>query len=273
VLVFSLTPSFSRLKPGDRVRLRARGRNILCRPYSVVAPHYDRLTGWADFRKTRRAFEFLVKYYGLQFRSAVDIGCGTGLFACYLNRRWGTSVFAVDRSPEMLAVASLRCNSPNVTYLCQDVMDLCLPCAVDLATANTFTVNHMMTGSAMQRVFRRIRDHLVPGGHFVFDLLTDRQSPRLVHEQRRLSGAPGEVILHRIRWNPTRRTLSIVIVQNSPTNAAPVAESYVGRGYSLLEVGECLLRSGFKVRGIHDKSTLGAPSGNSSQVLIVAARV
>src|SRR5262245_55151241 len=97
-------PKLSCLKQGDRVRLRARRGSVLCRPYSSVAPNYDRLTGWADFQQTRRAFEFLVKHYGLQFRTAVDIGCGTGLFACYLNQRWGAKVFAVDRSPEMLAV-------------------------------------------------------------------------------------------------------------------------------------------------------------------------
>lgn len=272
MLVFSLTPRLSCLKPGERVRLCTPRRSILCRPYSTVAPNYDRLTGWADFQQTRRAFEFLVNLYGFQFRTAVDIGCGTGLFACYLNRRWGAEVFAVDRSPEMLAVAAAHCRSPRVHFLRQDFRNLCLPRTVDLATANTFTINHLMSGPAMQRVFRRIRDHLAPGGHFVFDLLTDRQPPSLLWRQKRRLGLPGEVIVQRVRWNPKRRTLSIAIVQKSIATGTAVAESYVGRGYSLLEVGECLLRSGYKVRGIHDKITLGPSRDSSSQVVVIATR-
>lgn len=141
MLVFSLMPRFSFLRPGDHVHLRIAPRRVRCKPYSAVAPHYDRITGLVDFRRARRSFDFIVRQYGLEFRSAVDIGCGTGLFSCYLNRRWGATVFAVDRSLEMLSIAARRCYSPGVHYLCQDFTALCLPCKVELASANTFTFN------------------------------------------------------------------------------------------------------------------------------------
>jgi trans-aconitate methyltransferase len=255
------------------VRLRVEPSGVLCKPYSAVAPNYDRLTGFADFRLARRAFEFLVKRYGLEFRSAVDIGCGTGLFACYLNQRFGAEVFAVDRSQQMLSVAARRCPSPHVHYLCQDFRYLCLPCPVDLATANTFTLNHLMSSPAIRQAFARIRDHLVPGGHLVFDLLTDRQPAHLLRHKRRRLTAPGQMVFQRIHWNPKKRTLSIAIAHRSLATGAVAAESYVGRGYSLLEVGECLLRSGYTIRGIHDKATLTPAGPHSSQVVVVAVRV
>lgn len=263
-------PSVTCLKPTFRAGLFARPRSVLCRPYSAVAPTYDRITGLVDFHQARRAFELLVKLYGLEFRSAVDLGCGTGLFACYLHQRWGAKVLAVDRSPEMLSVAALRCPSPDVHFLRQDFRNLCLPCTVDLATANTFTMNHVMSGRAMYRVFRRIRDHLNPGGHFIFDLLTDRQPQ---HRQNRRLTLPGQIVFQRIRWNPAKRILSIAILQNSISTGKAIAESYVGRGYSLLEVGECLLRSGYKIRGIHDKATLRPAGDHASQIIVVATRM
>jgi len=272
VLVFSLMPRFSRMKPGDLVRLGIEPRRVRCKPYSAVAPHYDRITGLVDFRRARRAFDFIVRKYGLEFRSAVDIGCGTGLFACYLNRRWGAQVLAVDRSLDMLSIAARRCSSPGVRYLCQDFASLCLPCKVELATANTFTFNHVMNLAEMRRIFSRIRDHLVPGGHLYFDLLTDQQPSHLSRHRGRKLKVPGQVVIQKTHWNPRSRTLSISIVQSSLTSGKTTVESYVGRGYSLLEVGECLIRSGFKIRGIHDKITLASPDPSSSQVVVIAVR-
>ena len=77
----------------------------VARPYSRLAPEYDVAIGFRSFTGTRAAFERLIRRYAIPFDSAADIGCGTGLFASYLNQCWGVPVFAVDRSPDMLAVA------------------------------------------------------------------------------------------------------------------------------------------------------------------------
>src|SRR6516162_2607208 len=88
----------------------------LAPPYSGLAPVYDSALGIANFAGTRAAFELLVRRYGISFHSASDVGCGTGLFACYLNRRWRVPVFGIDRSPEMLRVAARRCPNSAVCF-------------------------------------------------------------------------------------------------------------------------------------------------------------
>src|SRR5437762_3125751 len=146
-------------------RLRLEVVGWLRRPYSHLTSSYDRALGVPFLFRTRRAFEHLVQRYGLRFRSAADLGCGTGLFACYLNRRWGVPVFAVDRSPEMLRVALENCRVPRVCFLRQDIRELCLPSPVDLITANFDALNHVLSSRELQDVFRRIRENLRPGGH------------------------------------------------------------------------------------------------------------
>src|SRR3972149_4048139 len=110
------------------------------RPYSRLARAYDAALGITNYLGTRRAFEYLVRHYGIRFSSAADIGCGTGLFACYLSGCWGVPVFGVDRSAEMLAVAACNCPNPNVLFMRQDIRCLRLPCPVDLITANFDTM-------------------------------------------------------------------------------------------------------------------------------------
>src|SRR5262245_16153553 len=97
------------------------------RPYSELAADYGQTIGWPAFRQTRRAFETLARRYGLRFRSAADLGCGTGLFARYLSERYPAPVWAVDISPEMLRVAESNCFGANVRLLRQDIRCLRLP--------------------------------------------------------------------------------------------------------------------------------------------------
>jgi SAM-dependent methyltransferase len=242
------------------------------RPYSQLAPAYDRALGISNFIGTRTAFETLVRRYGIRFRSAADIGCGTGLFADYLNRSWGVPVFGVDRSPEMLAVATRNCASSNVCLLQQDIRCLRLPCPVDLITANFDTMNHLLTESDLRVAFRRIRENLRPAGYFVFDLITPCQPLAgggiLI---RRLSSGSCNAV-QRIRWNPAERILSIVVIIRSPFSSGSTLEAHRERAYSPVEVGRWLMDAGFVIRGIHDAATLRIATGCPPRIIVVAQK-
>ena len=238
------------------------------RPYSRLAPAYDVTLGIPNFVGTRAAFERLVRRYGIRFRSAADIGCGTGLFACYLIQCWGVPVFGVDRSAEMLAVAARNCRSHNVCFLLQDIRCLRLPCPVDLITANFDTMNHLLTGPELRLAFQRIWENLRPGGHFIFDLITPCQPLGSGRAYIRRLGSASQ----RIRWNPWRRILSISVVIRSPFSTASTLEVHRERAYAPVEVGRWLMDAGFLIRGVHDATTLRMATGCPPRVIIVARK-
>jgi SAM-dependent methyltransferase len=241
-------------------------------PYSQLAATYDRALGIQSFVRTKRAFELVVRRYRLCFGLAADVGCGTGLFACYLGRCWGTRVLAVDRSREMLRVAACRCRDPNVRFLRQDIRCLRLPYPVDLVTANFDTVNHLLTAADLGLAFRRIAENLRPGGHFVFDVITRAQpSMRPVAYMRRLH-ARGRALFQRVRWDPRRGLLSILIFHRWPQPLPPSVELHVERAYSPAEVGRLLFEAGFVIRGVLDAVSLRAPSACPPRLLIVARK-
>ena len=252
--------------------MRAVSTHRVVRAYSAIAETYDAAVGIADFIRIRRAFETLVTRYGIQFGSAVDVGCGTGLFACYLSQCWSVPVFAVDRSPEMIRVASRNCRNSNIRFLQQDFRRLCLPCPVDLATANTYTINHLMNEAEMDLAFQQICANLKPGGHLIFDLLTHCQPFRSSHTYVRRVRVFNRELMHRIRWDPSRRLLSIVILHRTQKPAPAAIEKYVGRGYSPLEVGKRLRNAGFRIRGIHDATTLRVAGACPARVIMVARK-
>lgn len=72
-------------------------------PYCSFARLYDALLGNAMFPLVRRNFEWVVRRYGIRFRSVADVACGTGAFVRYL-RQWGVPALGVDRSLAMLRI-------------------------------------------------------------------------------------------------------------------------------------------------------------------------
>jgi SAM-dependent methyltransferase len=241
---------------------------VLVEPYSALARDYDDIMGRRFFANLRGAFERLVARHRIAFSSAADLGCGTGLFARYLNLLWRVPVFGVDRSPAMLRRAAINCGGTRVVLLRQDIRRLLLPRAVDLVTANYDTVNHLTEPGDLGQLFRRVFGQLKPGGHFVFDFLTTCQPPRLtVHYRRR-----GGCISQRMRWLPRRSTLLYDVTFVEPGGRCMRREKHRERAYRPAEVARALMDAGFVLREVLDAETLARPRGCPGRVWVIAKK-
>jgi SAM-dependent methyltransferase len=242
------------------------------RPYSRLAKAYDETIGLPAFPRIRFGFETLARRYGLRFRSAADIGCGTGLFARYLNRRWDAPVWAVDISPDMLRVAERNCLGADVRLLRQDIRCLRLPEKVDLVTSNFDTLNHLTGKDDLRVAFQRIAENLRPGGHLYFDLVTPcQQLGSGVFYARRMN-ARSQQVIQQIRWDAPSRSISIVILTRSANSIRPAVEIHRERAYSFDEVGRWLMDAGFVIRGVHDAETLLVASGCPARIIVIAQK-
>ena len=244
----------------------------LARGYSRLAPAYDRALGIPNFIGTRAAFEALVKRYSISFRSAADIGCGTGLFARYLSQCWGVPVFGVDRSPEMLRIAMQNCRASQVSFLQQDIRGLQLPFPVDLITANFDTLNHLLNPDDLVISLRRVAENLRHGGHFIFDLITPCEPLGGALTQFRELASKGCRVTQRIGWQPRQRMLAINVTLDSPQYSMPIRELHRERAYFPAEVGRWLLEIGFSIRGVHDATTLRLATACPARVIFVARK-
>lgn len=242
----------------------------IAQPYGELARSYNVALGLPNFGNTCRAFEYLARRHDIRFESAADLGCGTGLFACYLAARFGIPVFGVDRSIAMLDIARRACRLPGVCFLKQDIRRLHLPTAVGLATANFDTLNHLTEDSDLRRAFERVGANLRAGGHFFFDLLTTSQplAPgRTVG--RRLPSRDG-VLDQLIRWNPTERRIDVTVVHRGPRDVT--VERHHERAYSPTFVCRLLEALGFTVCDLCDARTLQMAHRRSSRVIVVVRR-
>lgn len=100
-------------------------------------------------------------------RSVLDIGCGTGTFACLLARR-GVAVTAVDPAGASLAVARAKPGADRVRWVHGDASDL-PPLEVDLATMTANVAQVFLTDAAWASTLRSASAALRPGGRLVFE--------------------------------------------------------------------------------------------------------
>ncbi|MBD5785183.1 class I SAM-dependent methyltransferase [Cellulosimicrobium terreum] len=103
-------------------------------------------------------------------RSVLDVGCGTGTFACLLARR-GVEVVGVDPAGASLDVARTKPGADRVLWVHGDAATLPplsrLP--VDLATMTANVAQVFLTDDAWTATLRGVHAALAPGGHLVLE--------------------------------------------------------------------------------------------------------
>jgi SAM-dependent methyltransferase len=100
-------------------------------------------------------------------RRVLDIGCGTGTFACLLSRR-GIEVTGLDPAAASLDVARAKPGADRVRWLHGDVADL-PPLQVDLVTMTGNVAQVFLTDQEWESVLHHSYAALRPGGRLVFE--------------------------------------------------------------------------------------------------------
>ncbi|MHB1988156.1 MAG: class I SAM-dependent DNA methyltransferase [Acidimicrobiales bacterium] len=101
-------------------------------------------------------------------RSVLDIGCGTGTFACLLAMR-GLEVAGVDPAEASLEIARAKQGADKVRWLCGDATTLLL-FQVDLVTMTGNVAQVFLSDEAWASTLSGVATALRPAGHFAFEV-------------------------------------------------------------------------------------------------------
>ncbi len=101
-------------------------------------------------------------------RSVLDVGCGTGTFACLLADR-GVEVVGVDPAAASLDIARAKPGAQRVRWRHGDATSL-PELQVDLATMTANVGQVFLADEEWSATLRGIHGALRPGGHLVFEV-------------------------------------------------------------------------------------------------------
>jgi SAM-dependent methyltransferase len=209
--------------------------------YDAIAPLYD---AWS------RSVTEDIAFYVAKAREAggpvVELGVGTGRIAVPTAKA-GVPVVGVDSSPGMLAVCRERAEAEGVADLLDlRLGDLAAPPVteqVELVTAPFRSLLHLSSEVERLRALEAVRELLVPGGRFVFDVFEPSREDIRETNGRWLEREPG--IWERADWDEGERVLRLFVRGAEGTTEMALA------WLSPLEWRDLLGRAGFEVLACH----------------------
>lgn len=161
--------------------------------------------GWSGvagrLRAERRAAMYAAEGRLGPGRSALEIGCGTGIFSGLLARS-GADITAVDLSPELAEKARRANSAPNLKFLVMNVERLAFPDDSFDCVCGSSVLHHLDLARTLPEMLRVLK----PGGAFVFtepnmlnpQILLQKNIPPL---KALMGDSPDETAF--FRWNIT----------------------------------------------------------------------
>ena len=158
--------------------------------FSEYARYYDLLYKDKDYEAEADYIERLIKGFRPETKSVLELGSGTGIHALHLAKR-GYEVTGIEISADMIKVAKQKVNNssmlehPNPLFLHGDIRTARLSKTYDAVIALFHVMSYQTTNMDVLAAFTTAREHLRPGGVFLFDIwygpavLTERPSVRI----------------------------------------------------------------------------------------------
>ncbi len=190
---------------------------------SGAQAHYEDA---AYYTKTYRSRTEDVRYYVAQAKRSggpvLEYGIGNGRIGLAMAEA-GIEVFGVDLSAAMLGDLKARLQQApkevrrRVRYRRGDMRSLRLRRRFPLVIAPFNCVLHLYTRQDVEQFLARVREHLAPGGRFVFDFSLP-QPEDLCRDPNRAYGAPpvrhpttGSIVRYkeRFEYDPLRQLLLV----------------------------------------------------------------
>lgn len=263
------------------------------RSYRRFAQVYDRLmeempySEWMNF--ARRCWE----KYGMP-ATVADLACGTGNVAIPLAKA-GFSVFGIDLSAEMLAIARSKWEAGSrggsgrhadepgsIRWLQQDMRDWELPEPVDAVLCFCDSLNYLTEKEDVASAFRRTFAALAQGGLFLFDVHAPAQLERYAEEQPFVLDEKDVAYLWTCEYDPERREidhdLTFFVREDGEGSAAGEAlyrrfeESHTQRAYEPEWLAEQLRAAGFELLHVYADFTWTEPNADSERLFFVARK-
>lgn len=238
---------------------------------------YDELMRDIDYELWSDFIDEIIQSFAPDTETVLELACGTGSFAIYLDELDCYDITATDMSQEMIDVAKNKAESINATvhFKTMDYRNIEINKKFDAAIMLFDSINYMMNDDDILLVFSQVKKVLNDSGLFIFDFTTPVNSKRavdLLNEERTTSNGFRYVRTSRydeeagIHYNE----FWIEKAGDGPNDRGlKFSELHQERVYTLAHIDELVKKAGYDVLARYDAFDLVDANENSDRITMV----
>jgi ubiquinone/menaquinone biosynthesis C-methylase UbiE len=229
------------------------------------------ITRGVPYEKWAEDKEKIANARGLNPKSVLDLGCGTGL-SLFPWARKGLECYGVERSVEMLNVAKENVAKSNykIELLNQDIRNLDFDKKVDIVTSCFNTIEHILTEEDLLKVFKNTYEVLNTPGAFMFDINRKEWIESIVNIVKADELSEGVVTIELKYLDKNGKFEYLMTFTDKNGKHESTVEE---RNYSPEKLKELLEKVGFKDIKFHDDPGLGEVNGKTRSIQVEAWKV
>lgn len=255
-------------------------RHIKVAPYEALAEIYDLVMSHVDYRKWVEFSLALLSENGLPHPREdlapriLECACGTGTMAVFFALN-GYRVDAFDSSASMIEIARAKTSdiepSPNIfiadflTFEAQGLFDAVL-CLYD-------SVNYLASPDQVHTFFERVLRVLRPGGLFLFDICTEKNSMLFFADRKQEEQGDGYSMRRKVNYYPDTRIQENrfwICLDERPD--VVMFECHQQQIYPVEQIRQILIDTGFEIVNEFDGFHRHPPTPNSLRVHFLCRR-
>ncbi len=237
-------------------------------PYQGLALIYDYVMAHVDYGEWAAYIDVLFARFAPDTARVVDLACGTGNVSFALHRL-GYEVTGVDRSEAMLQVARDKAAGTGVEFFQQDLLQLEGLGPFDAATCLYDSINYLLAPADLDAALHGAQAIVQPGGLFVFDICTERNSLRYFRNMRDSEQGPGFSYERHSIYDPDKRLQSNHFRIRGDGSDIALEETHVQRIYPVAAVAARVEASAWELLALCDGFTFDEGTEESDRVHFV----
>lgn len=242
--------------------------------YEAFASVYDIFMEQVEYDQWMNHIHAIWEKFGLQPKTVIDLGCGTGSIALPLAKE-GYDVIGVDLSPEMLTEADHKAMEEGVSvrFACQDMTELELGEEADCILSLCDSMNYLTEDGQLEDAFKSIAQHMKQESLFLFDLNTEYKFKDVLGQNVFGSAEEHAAYIWENDYDDEEKINEYYVsffIENEDGLYERIEEFHYERAYSMEEIEEGLQAAGMELVEVYDGYSFDAPRAESERLLFAA---
>lgn len=242
--------------------------------YEAFASVYDIFMEQVEYDQWLNHIHAIWEKFGLQPKTVIDLGCGTGSIALPLAKE-GYDVIGVDLSPEMLTEADHKAMEEGVSvrFACQDMTELELGEEADCILSLCDSMNYLTEDGQLEDAFKSIAQHMKQESLFLFDLNTEYKFKDVLGQNVFGSAEEHAAYIWENDYDEEEKINEYYVsffIENEDGLYERIEEFHYERAYSMEEIEEGLQAAGMELVEVYDGYSFDAPRAESERLLFAA---